>query len=32
VVWVIGGLQAHRPQLLDGVGIILGIDRFMSRA
>jgi aerobic C4-dicarboxylate transport protein len=27
-----GGLQAHRPQLLDGVGIIVGIDRFMSEA
>lgn len=26
------GLQAHRPQLLDGVGIIVGIDRFMSEA
>lgn len=27
-----GGLQAHRPELLDGVGIIVGIDRFMSEA
>ncbi|MET4639338.1 cation:dicarboxylase symporter family transporter [Mycetocola sp. 2940] len=27
-----GGLQAHRPDLLDGVGIIVGIDRFMSEA
>jgi aerobic C4-dicarboxylate transport protein len=27
-----GGLQAHKPQLLDGVGIIVGIDRFMSEA
>jgi aerobic C4-dicarboxylate transport protein len=26
------GLQAHRPDLLDGVGIIVGIDRFMSEA
>lgn len=26
------GLQAHRPELLDGVGIIVGIDRFMSEA
>ena len=26
------GLQAHRPQLLDGVGLIVGIDRFMSEA
>ncbi|QDZ41860.1 cation:dicarboxylate symporter family transporter [Corynebacterium sp. sy039] len=27
-----GGLQAHRPDLLDGVGVIVGIDRFMSEA
>lgn len=27
-----GGLQAHRPELLDGVGVIVGIDRFMSEA
>ncbi len=27
-----GGLQSHRPQLLDGVGLIIGIDRFMSEA
>ena len=27
-----GGLQAHRPELLDGVGLIVGIDRFMSEA
>jgi aerobic C4-dicarboxylate transport protein len=27
-----GGLQSHRPQLLDGVGLIVGIDRFMSEA
>ena len=27
-----GGLQSHRPDLLDGVGLILGIDRFMSEA
>lgn len=26
------GLQAHRPDLLDGVGLIVGIDRFMSEA
>lgn len=26
------GLQAHRPELLGGVGIIVGIDRFMSEA
>ncbi|CAM04953.1 aerobic C4-dicarboxylate transport protein [Saccharopolyspora erythraea NRRL 2338] len=27
-----GGLQSHRPELLDGVGLIVGIDRFMSEA
>ncbi|WP_018686456.1 C4-dicarboxylate transporter DctA [Actinokineospora enzanensis] len=27
-----GGLQAHRPGLVDGVGLIVGIDRFMSEA
>ncbi|HEY6934464.1 MAG TPA: cation:dicarboxylase symporter family transporter [Marmoricola sp.] len=27
-----GGLASHRPQLLDGVGLIVGIDRFMSEA
>ncbi|MBT0567435.1 cation:dicarboxylate symporter family transporter [Williamsia sp. CHRR-6] len=27
-----GGLQAHRPELVDGVGLIVGIDRFMSEA
>jgi aerobic C4-dicarboxylate transport protein len=27
-----GGLQAHRPDMLDGIGIIVGIDRFMSEA
>jgi aerobic C4-dicarboxylate transport protein len=26
------GLQSHRPDLLDGVGLIVGIDRFMSEA
>jgi len=26
------GLQAHRPELVNGVGFILGIDRFMSEA
>ncbi|WP_457949458.1 cation:dicarboxylate symporter family transporter [Pseudarthrobacter sp. alpha12b] len=26
------GLQAHRPELLGGVGMIVGIDRFMSEA
>ena len=26
------GLQAHRPEMLDGVGVIVGIDRFMSEA
>ncbi|QAY58987.1 cation:dicarboxylase symporter family transporter [Microbacterium protaetiae] len=24
------GLQAHRPELLDGMGVIVGIDKFMS--
>ncbi|MGI5207225.1 cation:dicarboxylate symporter family transporter [Spirillospora sp. CA-108201] len=27
-----GGLQSHRPALVDGVGFIVGIDRFMSEA
>ncbi|HEY5853120.1 MAG TPA: cation:dicarboxylase symporter family transporter [Aldersonia sp.] len=27
-----GGLQSHRPELVDGVGVIVGIDRFMSEA
>ncbi|WP_052336883.1 cation:dicarboxylate symporter family transporter [Nocardioides alkalitolerans] len=27
-----GGLSSHRPELVDGVGLILGIDRFMSEA
>ena len=27
-----GGLQCHRPDLVDGVGLIVGIDRFMSEA
>ena len=26
------GIQSHRPDLLDGVSIIVGIDRFMSEA
>lgn len=26
------GLQSHRPELVDGVGLIVGIDRFMSEA
>jgi aerobic C4-dicarboxylate transport protein len=26
------GLQSHRPELVNGVGFILGIDRFMSEA
>ena len=26
------GLQSHRPQLVDGVGLIVGIDYFMSEA
>lgn len=27
-----GGLQSHRPELVNGVGLIVGIDRFMSEA
>ncbi len=27
-----GGLQSHRPDLINGVGLIVGIDRFMSEA
>ena len=27
-----GGLASHRPAMLDGVGLIVGIDRFMSEA
>jgi aerobic C4-dicarboxylate transport protein len=27
-----GGLSAHQPELVDGVGFIVGIDRFMSEA
>ena len=27
-----GGLSSHRPELVDGVGLIIGIDRFMSEA
>ncbi len=26
------GLQSHRPELLDGIGVIVGIDKFMSEA
>jgi aerobic C4-dicarboxylate transport protein len=26
------GLKTHRPELVDGVGLIVGIDRFMSEA
>src|SRR5204862_629566 len=26
------GLQSHKPGLVDGVGLIIGIDRFMSEA
>lgn len=26
------GLQSHRPGLVDGIGLIVGIDRFMSEA
>jgi len=27
-----GGLQSHQPELVSGVGLIVGIDRFMSEA
>ncbi|MEV8639018.1 cation:dicarboxylase symporter family transporter [Streptosporangium sp. NPDC051023] len=27
-----GGLQSHRPDLVDGVGLVVGVDRFMSEA
>jgi len=27
-----GGLQSHRPDLVAGVGLLVGIDRFMSEA
>jgi aerobic C4-dicarboxylate transport protein len=27
-----GGLQSHRPDLVPGVGLIVGIDRLMSEA
>jgi aerobic C4-dicarboxylate transport protein len=27
-----GGLQTYRPDLVDGVGVVVGIDRFMSEA
>lgn len=27
-----GGLQSHRPDLVDGVGLVVGIDRMMSEA
>ncbi|MEV4315136.1 cation:dicarboxylase symporter family transporter [Actinocrispum sp. NPDC049592] len=27
-----GGLQSHRPELVGGVGFIIGIDKFMSEA
>ncbi len=26
------GIQSHRPDLIDGVGLIVGVDRFMSEA
>ena len=26
------GLQSHRPELMDGVGLVVGIDRMMSEA
>ncbi|MGI5194743.1 cation:dicarboxylate symporter family transporter [Streptomyces sp. CA-288835] len=27
-----GGLSSHKPALVDGIGLIVGIDRFMSEA
>ena len=27
-----GGLQSHRPELVDGIGVVVGVDRFMSEA
>ncbi|GAA4980680.1 cation:dicarboxylate symporter family transporter [Kineococcus glutinatus] len=27
-----GGLSSHRPELLEGVGLVVGVDRFMSEA
>jgi aerobic C4-dicarboxylate transport protein len=27
-----GGIQAYRPDMLDGVGVVVGVDRFMSEA
>ena len=27
-----GGLQTHQPDLVNGVGVIVGIDRFTSEA
>ncbi|MYQ48561.1 cation:dicarboxylase symporter family transporter [Streptomyces sp. SID4985] len=27
-----GGLQSHKPALVDGIGLVVGIDRFMSEA
>src|SRR5690606_9411590 len=27
-----GGLQSHKPALVDGIGLIVGIDRFMREA
>ncbi len=27
-----GGLASHRPEMVEGVGLIVGIDRFMSEA
>ena len=32
VATLAGGLQSHRPDLVEGVGLIVGIDRFMSEA
>ena len=32
MVALAAGPQSHRPELLDGIGLIVGIDRFMSEA
>lgn len=32
IATLVAGLQSHRPDLVDGVGLIVGIDRFMSEA
>ena len=27
-----GGIQSYRPDMIDGVGVVVGVDRFMSEA